>query len=71
MDYLLTRLQEGSTVRGLIWLAASFGIFQVSDDQAEAITAVAMALGGVAGIVTPDRLRKQLGKLPPDRDADV
>jgi hypothetical protein len=70
-DFILARLQEGSTIRGLIWFAAAFGVFHATSEQSEAITALCMALGGLAGAVTPDRLRRELDRLPNQRGPRV
>lgn len=52
-SYLVCRMAEGSTWRGLIMIAAAFGA-KVSPDQAEAIVLVGLGLAGVIGAAFPD-----------------
>lgn len=49
LDYILARLGENSTWRGLILLATASGI-AVEPDKAAAITALGMALVGVINV---------------------
>lgn len=51
--YLLARLAEASTWRGLIALATAGGI-AISPDLAEAIVAAGLACIGLVGALTPD-----------------
>ena len=57
-EYIQNLLQEGSTTRGLIWCLGAFGVYNLSAEQTQAITALVMALAGAHGIVVPDKLRK-------------
>jgi hypothetical protein len=57
MTYILARLSEGSTWRGIIWIMTSLGLMQVSDDQAEHIASLGMAAVGVVGALWPDKLK--------------
>jgi hypothetical protein len=50
--YLLARLKEASTWRGLVYLLTALGV-TVSPALAEAIIAAGMALAGVIGVVLP------------------
>ena len=58
-DFLLERLREPSTWRGLIWVVSAFGIYTLTDNQENAVTALAMALAGSGGLLPDD-----LSKLP-------
>ena len=52
-DYLLSRLREPSTWRGLTLLATAVGI-TLTPDQQNAIVAVGLAVAGAVGAVLPD-----------------
>jgi hypothetical protein len=56
LNYLINRLKEPSTWRGLILVGTAFGMFN-SPEKAYAIATLGMALAGGAGMVTPDKLR--------------
>ncbi len=62
ITYLLDRLQEPSTIRGLILLAAAMGA-KMSTDMQMAYLEVGLLLAGLVAILTPDKLK--------DRDVDV
>jgi len=51
--YLLSRLREPSTWRGLFLLLTALGV-QIRPDLWEAIVTVGLALVGAVGVVTPD-----------------
>ncbi len=53
MKYILARLREPSTIRGIIWVLTAFGLVSLSQDQQNAITALGMALAGGVGLL-PD-----------------
>jgi hypothetical protein len=53
ITYIVSRLGEASTWRGLIMLCTAIGI-QVSPDQAAAIVSLGMAIAGAIGVFTPD-----------------
>lgn len=53
-EYLLARLQEPSTWRGLVLCATAAGI-GIEPDAAEAITALGMLGAGLIGVMTEDR----------------
>lgn len=53
-DYILARLHEPSTIRGLIWCLAAFGVVTLDAEQKEAVMTLAMALVGAGGLL-PDK----------------
>ena len=53
-DYLLDRLKEPSTWRGLVLIATSAGV-AVTPAMADAIVALGIGLAGVIGVVTADK----------------
>jgi hypothetical protein len=55
--YLLARLNEGSTIRGLILILTAVGV-KVDPQLAEAIVTGGLMLAGLIGILFPDQLRK-------------
>ena len=56
-QYLLDRMKEPSTWRGLILVVTSFGI-KLSPDQIEAITFTGLLLAGFLGAALPDSAKK-------------
>ena len=52
-DYLLARLQEPSTWRGLVLIATALGAV-LSPDQQEAIVSGGLLLAGLIGSALPD-----------------
>lgn len=54
LEYILSRLAEPSTWRGIIWIATAFGL-ALSPDQKEAIATAGMALVGAIGVFTKDK----------------
>ncbi len=52
-DYLLNRLREASTWRGIVMLFTAAGV-ALSAAQSEAIIAAGIALAGVIGVFLPD-----------------
>lgn len=52
--YMLARLQEPSTWRGIVLVATACGI-GIDGEQAEAITALGLAAAGLVGAAFPDR----------------
>lgn len=52
-QYLLNRLAEPSTWRGLVMVATSFGVL-VKPEQIEAIVFVGLFIAGMMGAVTKD-----------------
>lgn len=64
MKWLLARLREPSTWRGIVWLATVAGL-SLRPDQAEAIVAVGMALAGLLGVFLADEPKNVNIELPP------
>ncbi len=60
--WLLARLREPSTWRGLVWLATVAGL-SLRPDQAEAIVTVGMALAGLLGVLNPRPSRSNSRRL--------
>lgn len=56
-QYILDRMKEPSTWRGLILVVTSFGI-KLSPDQIEAITFTGLLLAGFLGAALPDSSNK-------------
>lgn len=52
-DYVITRLQEASTWRGLVLVATAFGA-ALSPEQQEAIITVGLLVAGLIGALLPD-----------------
>jgi hypothetical protein len=52
-EYLLARMSEASTWRGLIMLATAVGVV-FSAEQVEAVIAAGLALAGLVGAFSPD-----------------
>lgn len=64
MNWLVRRLREPSTWRGLVWLATVAGL-SLRPDQAEAIVAAGMALAGLLGVFLSDEPKTVRIELPP------
>lgn len=64
MNWLLARLREPSTWRGIIWLATAFGV-SLRPEVWEQIAAVGMALAGLVGVVTREKSQDVRIELPP------
>lgn len=64
MHWLLNRLREPSTWRGLVWLATVAGL-SLRPDQAEAIITAGMALAGLLGVFLADEPKTIPMALPP------
>lgn len=54
MNWLLNRLNEPSTWRGLVWLLTAFGL-SIKPELAEAIITAGIAIAGLIGVVTKDK----------------
>jgi hypothetical protein len=57
LDYLLARMAERSTWSGVLGLLGAFGVYSATPEQAQAITAFALAIFSGFSTVAPDRLR--------------
>lgn len=55
--YILARLREASTYRGLVLILTALGV-KLSPDEGEAITIVGLALNGLLGVALSDTLPK-------------
>jgi hypothetical protein len=56
MSYILARLAEASTWRGIIFLLTAFGV-HVSPEQSNAIITAGAAVIGAASVFLPDSLK--------------
>jgi hypothetical protein len=56
MNWLLNRLREASTWRGLVWLLTVSGV-ALRPDQVEAIVLTGMAIAGLLGVFLQDKAR--------------
>lgn len=54
MDYVLERLKESSTWRGVIYVATALGCVLTTEQQTAIITA-GMALAGLLAVFFPDK----------------
>lgn len=63
MNWLLARLREPSTWRGIVWLATVAGL-SLRPDQAEAIVTAGMALAGLLGVFLSDERPDSVGRVP-------
>ena len=68
MNWLLNRLSEPSTWRGLVWLATAAGL-SLRPDQAEAIGIAGMALAGLLGAFLADTPNAPTESQPPRNPA--
>ena len=57
-DYILARLQEPSTWRGLVLIASALGA-ALSPDQQEAIVTGGLLFAGIIGAAVPDKSSKE------------
>ena len=53
-DYLLERMREPSTWRGIIMLLTAIGV-PVAPAMADAVISVGLAVAGLIGVATPDK----------------
>lgn len=54
-NYLLSRLREASTWRGIIMLATAIGI-PIAPALADLIITFGLSLAGIVGVLVPDRI---------------
>ncbi len=54
MNYMLARLAESSTWRGLVMLATALGV-KLDPSQMNAIVALGMAVAGAIAVFVPDK----------------
>ena len=64
MKWLIARLKEGSTWRGLVWLLTVCGVL-LTPEQTEAIVLAGMALAGLLGVFLTDEPKTVKVELPP------
>ena len=53
-DYMIERLKEPSTWRGIVLLLTAIGV-PVAPAMADAIVSVGLAVAGLIGVATPDK----------------
>ncbi len=56
MNWIINRLREASTWRGLVWLLTVSGV-ALRPDQVEAIVLAGMAIAGLLGVFLQDKAR--------------
>ena len=56
MAYLLARLKEASTWRGIALLLTALGV-QVAPEVQEAVISVGIAVAGAVGVLFPDSMK--------------
>lgn len=54
MNWMVNRLKEPPTWRGLIWLLTAFGV-SLSPDAWEYVMTIGMALAGLAGVLSSEK----------------
>ena len=52
--YVLARLKEPSTYRGIVFCLTAFGV-ALSPEQTKAIIMIGLFIAGLLGAITPDR----------------
>lgn len=70
INFLLERLKEPSTWRGIIWLITAFG-FALDPDQREAIVTTGMSLVGLIGVFTSEYKKPQEPESVPEEIKEV
>lgn len=58
VEYVLSRLAESSTWRGIVLSLAGAAGWNLSDTKVTAIVSFGVALAGLLGAVLPDKLKK-------------
>jgi hypothetical protein len=56
-DYILNRLKEASTWKGLVFLATSIALPNASPDQVNAFITTGLGFAGLIGAFFPDKLK--------------
>jgi len=69
MNWILARLREPSSWRGIAWLLTAFGL-SLSPDQADAIVRAGMALAGLLGVFLSDERPDSVERAPVGRAGD-
>jgi len=78
MGWLIARLQEPSTWRGLVWLLTALGV-SLSPESWQYLTTAGMAVAGLIGCLTTEKAQHvqillppidRIGKPAADADAD-
>ena len=64
MSWLVSRLKEPSTWRGIIWLATALGV-SLKPEVWEQITVVGMAVAGLLGVLAREEPKAVEAELPP------
>ncbi len=64
MNWLIARLKEASTWRGIVWMLTACGV-TLRPEVWEQITAVGMAAAGLLGVLTREAPRTVKIELPP------
>lgn len=77
IQYILSRLNEPSTWRGIVWIATALGL-ALDPTQKEAIVTAGMAIAGVVGVFTkekpkptPDQIEKVKELIQQNVDAAI
>lgn len=72
MTWLLSRLREPSTYRGIVWLLTAAGV-ALTPEQGEAIFAAGMAFAGLLGVFLQDERNPlpQIETVIRHRDSDI
>lgn len=64
LDYVMRRLKEPTTWRGLILVLTALGL-RVSPEMAEGIISIGLGAAGAIGVIAPDP-KKPIGQLTKD-----
>lgn len=64
MNWILARLREPSTWRGLVWLCTAMGV-SLSPDAWAHITTIGMAAAGLIGVLSREKSTRVEIQLPP------
>ena len=64
MNWIMNRLKEPSTWRGLVWLLTALGV-SLSPESWQYLTTAGMALAGFIGCITAEKAQRVQILLPP------